>query len=67
MPDLNAEQFGNTQQEYHTPQTRRVAEEALARSPKMTATCGHEDALGYFAGTVCKNCARKGHKKAMGK
>ena len=35
--------------------------------PKMVAKCGHEDALGYFAGTVCGKCARKGHKKAMGK
>lgn len=33
----------------------------------MTAKCGHEDALGYFSGTVCGNCARKAHKKAMGK
>ena len=33
----------------------------------MTAKCGHEDMLGYFAGTVCGKCARKGHKKAMGK
>ena len=33
----------------------------------MTAKCGHEDALGYFSGTVCGKCARKAHKKAMGK
>ena len=32
-----------------------------------TAKCGHEDPLGYFAGTVCGKCARKNHKKAMGK
>jgi hypothetical protein len=36
-------------------------------TPKMTAKCGHEDALGYFSGTVCGKCARKAHKKAMGK
>jgi hypothetical protein len=34
---------------------------------KMKATCGHEDPMGYFAGTVCKSCARKGHSKAMGR
>ena len=34
---------------------------------KMTAKCGHEDALGYFAGTVCGKCARKNQKKAMGR
>lgn len=55
------------QSEAHTPQTKRVAQDALARSPKMLATCGHEDALGYFGNTVCKKCARKGHKKAMGR
>jgi hypothetical protein len=37
------------------------------RQPQMIAKCGHEDALGYFAGTVCGKCARKNHKKAMGK
>jgi hypothetical protein len=31
------------------------------------AKCGHRDMLGYYADTVCKSCARKGHKKAMGK
>lgn len=49
------------------------ADSKLARSAFETATtnlkakCGHEDLLGYFSGTVCKNCARKGHKKATGK
>ena len=33
----------------------------------MAAKCGHQDPLGYFAGTVCGKCARKNHKKAMGK
>lgn len=33
----------------------------------MKAKCGHEDMLGYFAGTVCGKCARKNQKKAMGK
>lgn len=34
---------------------------------KMKATCGHEDPIGYFAGTVCKKCANKSYKKAMGR
>ena len=34
---------------------------------KMKATCGHEDPMGYFGNTVCKSCARKGYKKAMGR
>lgn len=34
---------------------------------KMKATCGHEDPMGYFGNTVCKSCARKGQKKAMGR
>lgn len=33
----------------------------------LKAKCGHEDMLGYFAGTVCGKCARKAQKKAMGK
>jgi hypothetical protein len=33
----------------------------------MIAKCGHEDMLGYFAGTVCGKCVRKNHKKAMGR
>jgi hypothetical protein len=36
-------------------------------SKKMVAKCGHEDALGYMSGTVCGKCARKNHKKAMGR
>jgi hypothetical protein len=31
---------------------------------KMTAKCGHEDPLGYFAGTVCNKCAKEGYRKA---
>ncbi len=52
---------------------RNKADEKLANSVMQNATtnlkakCGHEDMLGYFAGTVCRDCARKGHKKAMGK
>jgi PHP family Zn ribbon phosphoesterase len=53
MPNLNPEQFKN--------------ESSSKDSPKMVAKCGHEDPLGYFAGTVCGKCARKNHKKAMGK
>jgi hypothetical protein len=34
---------------------------------KMIAACGHEDSLGHLTGTVCGSCARKGHKKAMGR
>ena len=33
----------------------------------MVAKCGHEDMLGYFAGTFCGKCAKKNHKKAMGR
>ena len=33
----------------------------------MIAKCGHPDMLGYFSGTVCGKCARKNHRKAMGK
>jgi hypothetical protein len=29
----------------------------------MLAKCGHEDALGYFADTYCKQCADNGHKQ----
>jgi len=32
---------------------------------ELKAKCGHEDALGYFANTVCGECAKVGHKKAM--
>jgi len=46
---------------------RKEGRDLTPEAPKMTATCGHEDALGYFAGTVCGKCARKAHKKAMGK
>lgn len=52
---------------------RAKKDEKMARDVMSTATtnlkakCGHEDALGYFSNTVCKNCARKAHKKAMGK
>ena len=33
----------------------------------MIASCGHEDPLGHLTGTSCGKCARKNHKKAMGK
>lgn len=33
----------------------------------MNATCGHEDTLGYLAGTVCGNCAKEGHANATGR
>ena len=33
----------------------------------MIATCGHEDPLGHLTGTACGKCARKNHKKAMGR
>jgi len=38
-----------------------------ASGNKMMATCGHEDPLGHLTGTVCGKCARKNHKKVMGK
>lgn len=31
------------------------------------ATCGHLDTFGYFARTVCRRCARRGHAEATGK
>ena len=31
----------------------------------LKAVCGHEDALGYFANTVCSACAKANHKKAL--
>lgn len=33
----------------------------------MIAKCGHEDPMGYFTGTVCLKCAKRNHKKAMGR
>lgn len=33
---------------------------------KKIAKCGHSDLLGYFAGTVCMECAKQGHKQATG-
>jgi hypothetical protein len=39
----------------------------MSEEKKHLATCGHEDSLGYFAGTVCGKCSKAGHKKAMGK
>ena len=33
---------------------------------EMVASCGHVDRLGYFAGTVCGACARRGHASALG-
>ena len=31
------------------------------------ATCGHDDLMGFIAGTVCGECARANHRKAMGR
>lgn len=31
------------------------------------APCGHNDLLGYLSNTVCSSCAKKNHKKAMGR
>ena len=31
------------------------------------ASCGHEDMIGYFTNNVCGKCARKAHKKVMGR
>lgn len=46
---------------------RKEGRDLTPETQKMTAKCGHEDALGYFSGTVCGKCARKNHKKAMGR
>ena len=46
---------------------RKEGRQINTEAPKMVAKCGHEDSLGYFAGTVCGKCARKNHKKAMGR
>jgi hypothetical protein len=47
----------------------RSQENRIIQTPqtKMVAKCGHEDPLGYMSGTVCGKCARKNHKKAMGR
>jgi hypothetical protein len=46
----------------------KMAKDVMANATtNLKAKCGHEDMLGYFAGTVCGNCARKAQKKAMGK
>ena len=50
----------------HVPD-RKDGRDLTPKEKSMTAKCGHEDALGYFAGTVCGKCARKNHKKAMGR
>lgn len=31
------------------------------------AKCGHADPFGYLAGTVCGECARANHRKAVGR
>lgn len=33
----------------------------------MIAKCGHEDVMGYLTGTACYDCAKKNHRKAMGR
>lgn len=38
----------------------------MATNQPMKAKCGHQDALGYFANTVCGKCAKANHKKAVG-
>lgn len=45
---------------------RKQGRQITTETPKMVAKCGHEDALGYFSGTVCGKCARKAHRKVMG-
>ena len=37
------------------------------QSKPMIAPCGHDDPLGHLTGTACGKCARKNHKKAMGR
>ena len=31
-------------------------------SKKLTATCGHNDPLGYFTNTPCHKCTVKAHR-----
>ena len=31
----------------------------------MVARCGHNDPMGYLAGTVCGKCARRNHRQAV--
>ena len=45
----------------------RIRELTKDRGNTMKAKCGHDDALGYFAGTVCGKCAKANHAKAVGK
>ena len=46
----------------------RMAKQVMqGATGNLKAKCGHEDPLGYFAGTVCRKCANKGYKKATGR
>jgi len=40
-------------------------EATLGNMDSMIARCGHNDPLGYLAGTVCGKCARRNHRKAV--
>jgi hypothetical protein len=42
-------------------------ERTLDNLDKMKAKCGHNDPLGYLSGTVCGKCARRNHRKTMGR
>jgi hypothetical protein len=49
------------------PSVNDAPKATYASGNPMVAACGHEDPLGHLTGTVCGKCARKNHKKAMGK
>jgi len=42
-------------------------ERTLKEMDTMKAKCGHTDPMAYLGGTVCGKCARRNHRKAMGK
>ena len=47
--------------------TTRRLEEMLNEINEMKAKCGHIDPLGYLGNTVCGKCARRSHRRAMGR
>jgi len=47
-------------------QTKQI-DDILANWDEMKAKCGHNDPLGYFAGTVCNKCARRNHRQDVHK
>jgi len=33
--------------------------------PDMPATCGHDDPMGYFAGTPCRRCVDRAYRAVI--